>query len=749
MQYFFRNLIIIITLNLTGISFSQKILAPQAPEYWNIQVKEDGIYRIKYSDLTTWGINPANLDFTQIQVSYQGQDISVFTNKTTGNWKNNDYLEFYGTAPKIETGDKDPYTRENVYQLYINPKNTSIRYQRKNEQAQPILFSNCYKSDISSFMDTKSFYYDIYYRYNIKDMQYPRIWYWCQFKAPTTYFNYSIQLPGILDSKDASVRVSFKALLQGESHPPVRPNHHARFNINGNDIGEAWWNNQTEYVFNTTFPVSFLNYKLNTVAINAPGDIKSNPPMDQFLLAGFDFTYPRKLEAYQNQLIMPLPPSQETTYLEIKGFTSPDIIIWDLENAIRILPAVVPSPEQKSQFNARFAIYSQKSTRLYAATDNSFKSPVSIHSVYKSRLKAMAPADYIIITYDDFTPELKPLVQLRQKQGHTVAVVKISDIYNEFNYGRFSPEAIKTFTQYAWDHWDKLKIKNLFLVGDANWDYLNVKQKGAINYVPTTIYTYFASDNYYGVMDTTSQKPAFAIGRLPARTPEEVKAYVNKVLEYEHDTTDRSWSKNAVLVAGYEPMFTTDMNSLAKEISSTYQIVSCYAHPLPEFTVGTRDQETREDIQRAFRQGAGIMAFVGHGSLGFWADRQLLTSDDVPQIKNPGRYPLVLSMTCYTGRFEHDTDTYGICELLVKQPEGGAIAALGSTGRSSVSSNSRMMRTILRALISQKVQTIGEAVFLAKQEMNPWENDQLHSYVLLGDPALKFKLPPVTGYNNQ
>jgi hypothetical protein len=728
-----------------------------SPAYWNIYLEEDGIYRITYDDLTTIQVDLKQVDISQALVLFQGKPVNLHASKEAGTWTKDDFIEFYGEKPKDIRGERDPYTRQNVYQLTFTQ--TKPAFYSLNDQSKDVyLSSKDFEPSSPYFTDNILRYSDSQYRYfTDAGALYPRIWYWELFRAPQiSHHEGTLDLPGLYQ-KDTSIPIKLKVLLQGQTYPPVTPNHHAKFSVNGNPIGETYWtdksNHLQEHIFDTTFSLNLLTLSRNTLTIEAPGDIKSNPPMDMFLLAEYTITYPREFRALNESLVFPCR-GESTTNFEINGYKSPKITILDLSNCKVIQPEILQKPEEKGTYTCRFSYYSPESTRLVAYSDLAVKKPVIIKAIYKTDLKTFHGADYVILTYDDFASELTPLIQLRQKQGHTVKIVKISDVYNEFNYGRFSPEAIRKFTTHAWNHWNP-RIKYLFIIGDANWDYRNIHSK-VPNWVPTMIYwssaSNIVSDNYFAMMDTTSNKPSFAVGRLTARTQDDVRNYIKKVLAYETGTTDNSWASRALLASGYEYMFTSDMNAFAKEISNSYQVITCYAHPLPEYSVGFADETARAILQKAIQDGVGIMAFQGHGSHGFWADRRLLTTEDILRMKNKDKYPFVLSMTCFTGRFEYSTETTidssGVSEILVKQPGGGAIAALGATGRSSVSSNSRMLRTIIQALLQKKVKTIGEAVLLSKQEMSEAEKDMMHTYILFGDPAVQFKGPADSATNS-
>ena len=91
-----------------------------------------------------------------------------------------------------------------------------------------------------------------------------------------------------------------------------------------------------------------------------------------------------------------------------------------------------------------------------------------------------------------------------------------------------------------------------------------------------------------------------------------------------------------------------------------------------------------------FNEGAAALNFQGHGQVDRWAFtanstgslvNYLFGADDVAQLKNGVRLPVVLEMACLTGSF-HRTEMHGatIDEMLLLAPNGGAIATWGSTG---------------------------------------------------------------------
>jgi hypothetical protein len=709
-----------------------------------------GIYKITYSDLTKYNITPALLDLGKISIQNKNKDIPIFVSRSTGIWSPADYIEFYGEPPKDKSGNEDPYTKENVYWLVPQSKNPlrMSTQDYKNEISNSELFTP------QSFLEKVHLQTVEQYRY-FTDMAatFPKIWYWLYFRAPQSQDVTLDFPPASYFSTDTLVNI--KIGLQAETHPPVTPTHHAVFKLNGIKIGDAYWNGFAYYSYETSFPLSLVTSIHSKLTIEAPGDIKSNPPMDNFLLDYIDYSYQRKFIADGgSQVVFPGEDSKgNKVQYQLSGFPGRDITVYEASQGKRIIPKVSDDPNKKESYIADFVDTPSRDSFYYAIEPWCYQKPSRCEPVYPSDLKDTTnQADYVILSYDDFIPELDRLVKWREKQGHLVKVVKVSDVYNEFNAGIFSPEAIKSFVDYAYHKWSGPQIKYLFLIGHANFDYKdnlkNMWQVSNVDFMPTCIYvsraSYIVSDNTFVALDSASPYPSLAVGRLNALSKEEVRNYVDKVLDYESPKVDRGQESRFLLAAGEASMFTDDLDNLAKEyLLPTFDISKAYVKPGPEFNVWETDSVARGKLQKAFRDGISFAYFAGHGSNGLWSDRKLLTIQDIPLLENKGHYPIVLSMTCFSGRFEYAVDTAydacGICELLVRQKEGGAIAAFGSSGRAYVSTDSQLGRAILKGVLKDHIATLGDVIVQAKKSIS--DTDMVYGYTLFGDPALKIAVP--------
>ncbi len=71
------------------ISFSSS-----ANDYYRFRLKDRGVYRISATELSSAGINLAQVNGANFQIYYRGAEIPLYTS-TPGPLNSNDYIEFY------------------------------------------------------------------------------------------------------------------------------------------------------------------------------------------------------------------------------------------------------------------------------------------------------------------------------------------------------------------------------------------------------------------------------------------------------------------------------------------------------------------------------------------------------------------------------------------------------------------------------------------------------------------------------
>ncbi len=351
-----------------------------------------------------------------------------------------------------------------------------------------------------------------------------------------------------------------------------------------------------------------------------------------------------------------------------------------------------------------------------------------------SPLAASPGADYLIITHPDFAPALADLVSLRQSQGYTVTVENVQAIYDAYD-GRPDPEAIRAYLQNAYATWSPPPTYVL-LVGDGNVDPKHYLSNSSETFIPPYLADAdyaggeTAADNQYVASNGVGSLPNMLIGRLPANTPAEAQAMVNKIVRYDTQPWVGDWNSLATFVAGASGIgedFAGQSNAAAALLPSSITPQRLY------FTSTSNESAARQAVQQAWNRGAGIMVYTGHASWHQWnASPILFHYNDVSGLSNGGWLPVVLEMTCFTSYFQRP-DMGTLDEALVRHPGGGAVATWGSTGLGLTTGHQALAAGFITA-IYQANTTLGQAALQGKLQL-AGTPDLVDTYTLLGDPA--------------
>ena len=146
----------------------------------------------------------------------------------------------------------------------------------------------------------------------------------------------------------------------------------------------------------------------------------------------------------------------------------------------------------------------------------------------------------------------------------------------------------------------------------------------------------------------------------------------------------------------------------------------------------------RKILKGDLDKGNGLVHFLGHGGQFIWRVGpigDLFTLADVDALTNLGKYPMVLSMTCFSAPFDHPTED-SIGERFLRDPGKGAIAFFGASWMNwpdPVNS-----RTLMDRLLTPG-ETIGDAILAVKRKAT--DPVFVQTYNLLGDPAVVLALP--------
>jgi hypothetical protein len=345
-------------------------------------------------------------------------------------------------------------------------------------------------------------------------------------------------------------------------------------------------------------------------------------------------------------------------------------------------------------------------------------------------------ADYVVIAPEAFLEAVQPLAERRRDQGLGVKAVSFEEIASVFGHGRPSAEAIRDFLAYAYHSWSEPSLRYVLLLGDSSYDPRNFTGNDQGSPLPAmwakTSYLWTVSDPALVAINGEDLLPDVAVGRLPAKTLEQARVLVQKVLAWEGV---QDLSGPAVLVAD-NPDRAGDFEADVLDIHSSFlggrETKTLF---LRQLGGGTRPQ-----ILASFDEGASLMSYVGHGGAAVWASENVLNSWDVGSLRAQSRQPLMLTFNCLNGYFlAPNYEALG--EAFLKAEGRGTIGAFSPSGLSLDAPAHRFHRALMAQITGGDHERLGDAV-LAAQAAYAEEGlmpELLAIYHLLADPGMRIR----------
>jgi hypothetical protein len=468
-------------------------------------------------------------------------------------------------------------------------------------------------------------------------------------------------------------------------------------------------------------------------------------------------SYARQLVAQGDQLFFEGNGAGAKTY-PLHGFSSNNVELYDITNPARVAHMI----GQVSAGMLTFGAVEANPPRYLAQTLNRRLQPLSIELAETVNLGSTANgADYIIISHADFLSAIQPLSDYRAQQGYRVKVVDVQHIYDIFNYGRVSAEAIRDFLAYAYHHWSGAAPFYVLLVGDGTYD----PKRHISTSNPTFIPPYLemvdpvmgetAADNRFVTVSGSDIVPDINLGRFPAQTAADVTAMVEKTMAYERAPLHNGWNRRVLFVTdnldGGGGAFYNFSDAVAEGSFKAKQGVVPY---LPAdynksklyLDRNCTVENCRGGILDAINQGVLLISYVGHGTKQYWAEEQLLSLSSINAMQNGDRLPIILPMTCLEGYYheaEKGIEAFG--EAIVRAPGKGAIASWSPTGLGLATGHDYLEKGFFMALFYNDIKALGVITTIGKiylKQSAPARkyDDLLDTFLLIGDPALNVRL---------
>jgi hypothetical protein len=730
-------------------------------ERYKIAVEDEGIYRLTGSEMEAGGMDIAGVDPRMLHLENMGKKIPIYVKGgEDGKLDPDDYVEFYGESPKGDYTYMSLYATENVYWLYegdslgipIIEEDGGLSKTDPALLETPISYEFTVHSEVDNWFE----------RLPDDTAREQDVWFWDMVSASEQGIkDFALNLPGPDPASDDTV--GLEVGLQGLSHESsVSPDHHCLVYLNGILAGGTYWDGQHSHEFISEkegSPVEnhVLLESANKLSIVMPGDTPAGSD-DRILLNWIRLTYTRLYRASGDYIRFSRPRRGKNGLYQftVEGFTSPEVSVYKLGKSKLVNLAVKPVIAfGETLYDAVFQTdIVSDGVEFVALTEGKRKKVLSFEKDEPSELRSpLNSADLIVIVHDSLAAAAEEYVAFRESQGLRVVLARTSDIYDEFNYGVRDAKAIKQFLEFAYEHWTAPSFSACVLLGDGNSDDRDLGRRGG-NLIPIhverSIYSgLVASENWYACVSGEDFLPDVAISRIPANTAGELSLVIEKL----RASADLGpWRRSVLHVAGsggsFGLEFRTLMEDSIREVQTPFWVepLRVYAEKLPGVDPDPY-YGGRTELLNYMNGGASVVQYLGHGSGGTWSSPYLLTPEDVPNLQNGGRLPLVASFTCFTSVFDQPT-RHSLGEALVLEPGRGASGVIGTTALGYFWEDLDMARSFNETIYrNSEPRTLGE-VFLEMKLKYAFENyggyatTMIKCQTLLGDPASAFLLPP-------
>ncbi len=390
--------------------------------------------------------------------------------------------------------------------------------------------------------------------------------------------------------------------------------------------------------------------------------------------------------------------------------------------------------------------------------------PTEATKIENQNLHNLMSSDILIISDELFFPAAVKLAEHRaQKDGFSITILDIEDVYNEFSGGRVDPTAIRDFFKMIYDRDENFEYGILF--GNGTYDYKGIKLNSEeVNFVPVfesissvSPISSFPSDDYFGLLSEQDGgdlkgEVDLAIGRIPVSTLSQAYLVVDKIIKYETDLSIRGpWKLRSVFLADDEDtnLHINPADAISEEFlaaNSDINLEKIYFDSYTQISTpgGERYPDVTEEINSNVFRGSLSFCYMGHGGPTGFAQERVLQIDNIDNWINVRSFPLFITATCSLASYD-DPEIFSAGEKIVVNENGGI--ALFTTCRAVYANdNTRLTRSVHDFLLHEDEEgeklTLGEILRQAKNSsQGDTVKENARKFLLLGDPSMKLLYP--------
>ena len=744
--------------------------------YYKFSVGSDGLYRISQSVLS--GIGLGSTPAEQFQLWRNGEQVPLFTSVATGAMGASDYIEFWG---RMNDGRPDKVLYRNQdHQLndrWSLETDTAVFFLTVNPTGNNLRLVNTANTLPTSATPEPFFYHTA--ALNHKQRINPG---YAAIVGSAVYSSSYDQGEG-WTSNDIGYNVTRTDNLTGlfpytgtGANTPI-----LNLSATGNALNPRTFSisvNSTQLDLATmdyfdyvrrivSVPTSLIASGTASVAVK---NLSTTNP-DRMALAKMELLYPRLFNfGGANNFAFPLQDGTAGNYLEITGFTHGGVapVLYDFTNGQRYVCDIATAGLVKVMLapapGVRNLLLVSQATGV-----PQFVSNLQSRSFVNYGLPSNQ-GNYLMISHSAIlngTGGTTPVEDYRAYRssaaggGYTAKIYMIDQLVDQFAFGiRLHPLSVRNFIRYARATYSS-PVKNVLLVGKgveytANRGSLSNPDLNRLSFIPT--FGNPASDMLLAADPGLNGIPQVSIGRLSVINGDEVRSYLDKVIQYEQHLvfqspliSDKAWTKNVVHVIGsgdgtLGDVLTNSMNGFTHIISDT--AYGSRVHTFSKLSTAPVEQANSARLYNLFEQGIGMLTYFGHSS----ASTLEFNLDDPDSYNNAGKYPLFVLLGCNAGNFftfnaQRLFSRETISEKFVLAPQRGSIATIASTGLGIVNYlDIYHGNTLKAASVTKYGQSIGEImresitqVFNLTTQDDYFARFHCEQSTLHGDPALILK----------
>ena len=741
----------------------------------HIELQDEGVYALDYAAIVAQQPSLGDCRSDELALTEKGAEVPLrIVGDTDGRFGNGASIQWIGEPLHGSTSWFSPFASTNAYILSASAGTHARMHDAPaaTSPAAPLRRRvHLEQQKLLVRLDQQT----------MKPGDEPDVWTWAQItQADRQPFSLHFDLA---DLGRGTGNVTATLGFRGISTMYVRPkeakkpiDHVIELSLNGRRLTTLEWNGLDETKRDIALPRSLLRANGNTLEFRIPQRNRSADPNDaivdvvMFDWAEFDYPVSGDLDASSAPLYV-ATPDRAAPSVELRRAGGGSANFYTSAGDFHAGSAA-------GDGRYRFAV-SSRDAKVFPVTAK-LLAPTLVRAVAATDLHDADPGyDYLIISHRNLIDAVRHLAEFHRERGLKVALLDVDDVFDQFSDGIVHPAGIRDLIAWGEAHW-KVKPRYVLLVGTASFDLrhaanpaynesqgdprtgvVKVKRtdtaalakephEGDIppdrNLIPTwqspTPEGQAASDNRFVALKDGDFHPSIAIGRLPLVTPDEVAAVVKKTIDYAKQPAPGAWRSRVMFIANEDEFFKKSSDRIADDLERQgFTPVKIYADAKEKDNLAHQ-----ASIVSDLDEGDLLVHFIGHGGRFIWRsgppdfkkNHDLFTLEHVSSLRNAGRLPMVLSMTCYSGSFDNpNSDT--ISERFLREPDKGAVAVFSASWRNAPAPE--YSKVLIEELLKPG-QTIGDAIVAAKRKQA--DRVLIETYNLFGDPAIVLDRPRET-----